>query len=173
MLPAMSSEGVCTAIKFIYIKQLTPENVLAMPISNIYAVTLISGVLSLISLGCSSYLFLQRVCAVYADSPRVRRFFSIFWLINTLSYTAILLALEPTYVAGTRYFKDSGIGPLAILTIPISVLYDSSIFLAISYKIAFMHTVVDRNVGWRTFILGKALPRLSRAVLHGGQQFYL
>jgi hypothetical protein len=59
------------------------------------------------------------------------------------------------------------------LTVVVIIIYDSSIFLAISYKIGIAHIVIDREMGWKRFILGKALPRLSQDVLRGGQQYYL
>ncbi|EKM82278.1 hypothetical protein AGABI1DRAFT_124762 [Agaricus bisporus var. burnettii JB137-S8] len=124
-----------------------------MPIHNIHALVISSTTLCGMSIGCSSYLFLQRVRAVYADCPRVQQFFTFFWI---------------AYL-GT----NSDIQPLMFFAIATSIAYDSSVFLAISYKIGLAHIVIDREMGWRRFITGKALPRLSQAVLRGGQQYFL
>jgi hypothetical protein len=85
----------------------------------------------------------------------------------------MVLSIKPAYIPKTQHFKDSGIQPLLSITIFSAIVYDSSVFLAISYKIGIAHVVIDREMGWRRFILGRALPRLSQAVLRGGQQYYL
>lgn len=145
-----------------------------MPIRNLYAAVLSSTILNGMSVGCSSYLFLQRTRAVYADSPRVRYFFTVFWMVYLASESTILMfIIKPTYIPNTQQFKDSGIQPLLSLAILVAVTYDSSVFLAISYKIGIAHVIIDREMGWRRFISGRALPRLSQAVLRGGQQYYL
>lgn len=56
--------------------------------------------------------------------------------------------------------------------------YDTAIFFCISYRIATNHeTTPDGKplgtISWGNIISGRALPRLSRAVLKGGQQYYL
>jgi hypothetical protein len=86
-----------------------------------------------------------------------------------------VFSIKPTYIPKTQHFKDSGIQPLLSLIFFIAVAYDSSVFLAISYKIGIAHVIGDHEVqmGWNRFITGQALPRFSRAVLRGGQQYYL
>jgi hypothetical protein len=78
--------------------------------------------------------------------------------------------MKPTAIPGTGYYMDSGIHPYVALSFLCGLIFDSSVFMAISYKLAFMHAPAD---GWKTLVSGKALPRLSRAVLQGGQQYYL
>lgn len=145
----------------------------ATPVRNLYTMVLSSAILCGLSIGCSSYLFLQRIFAVYADSPRVRRLFTFLWMAYLCSESILVLSIKPTYIPQTQYFKDSGIQPFLALTTITIIVYDSSVFLAISYKIGVAHIVIDREMGWKRFITGKALPRLSQAVLRGGQQYYL
>lgn len=52
-------------------------------------------------------------------------------------------------------------------------IFDTVVFVAISYKIAVLHSDPSNGVIWDTLISGRALPRLSRAILQGGQQYYL
>ncbi|XP_006457719.1 hypothetical protein AGABI2DRAFT_114764 [Agaricus bisporus var. bisporus H97] len=145
----------------------------ATPVRNLHATVLLSVVFCGMSIGCSSYLFLQRVRAVYADSPRVQQFFTIFWMTFLASETLMGFSIKPVYIPNTEHFKETGIQPLVAITIFLAIAYDSSIFLAISYKIGIAHVIIDREMGWKRFIVGKALPRLSQAVLRGGQQYYL
>ncbi|XP_006455021.1 hypothetical protein AGABI2DRAFT_209270 [Agaricus bisporus var. bisporus H97] len=143
------------------------------PVRNLYATTLSSIILCGMSIGCSSYLFLQRVRAVYTDRPRVQQCFTIFWMAYLASESIIGFSIKPVYIPNTRHFKEAGIQPLISLSVFVAIAYDSAVFLAISYKIGIAHVVMDREMGWKSFISGKALPRLSQAVLRGGQQYYL
>ncbi|XP_006457720.1 hypothetical protein AGABI2DRAFT_114765 [Agaricus bisporus var. bisporus H97] len=144
-----------------------------MPIHNLYATPLSSIIFCGLSVSCSEYIFLQRIRAIYAYSPRVRRFFAIFWMVSLSSEILLLFSIKPVYIPNTQQFKDAGVQPLMCLTIVTAIAFDSSVFLAISYKIGIAHIVIDREMGWKRFITGKALPRLSQAVLRGGQQYYL
>jgi hypothetical protein len=92
---------------------------------------------------------------------------------SLLSESSLAFSIKPTYIPDTEHFKDSDIQPLLSLILFMAVAFDSSVFLAISYKIGIAHVVIDREMGWKRFVTGTALPRLSQAVLRGGQQYYL
>lgn len=145
----------------------------AMPLDNPHITTIIGAPFCLASNACSSYLFLQRVRAIYADSPRVRLLFSAFWFILCLSGITMILGSKPTFIPGTHHFRDAGISPILELGIFTAILFDSSVFLAISYKVVSTHALVDDQIQWYSAVSGKALPPLSRAVLRSGQQYYL
>ena len=53
------------------------------------------------------------------------------------------------------------------------LVFDSCVFLGISYELATTQASPGQPVTWRTFISGKASSRLVRAILRGGQQYYL
>lgn len=144
-----------------------------MPNDNPRTLALVAGCLSVLAMTCASYLFLRRVHAVYADKRWVRWFFSVFWVIHVASGLAVPLGVKPTHIPGTRYSQDTYIKPYVAITGSIILLFDTSVFLAISYKIATDHGVLDDRIRWDTLVSGKALPRLSRAILRGGQQYYL
>lgn len=55
----------------------------------------------------------------------------------------------------------------------VSAFFDTAVFVAVSYKISVSHSGLSLGVAWDTVVSGRALPRLSRAVLQGGQQYYL
>jgi hypothetical protein len=89
------------------------------------------------------------------------------------SESLLIFSVKLAYNPKTWHFKDLGIQPLSPFTIFTIINYDSFVFHTISYKIGIAHIVIDREMGWKRFILGRALPRLSQAVLRGGQQYYL
>lgn len=144
-----------------------------MPLDNTHTALIVGSVLCVASIGSSSYLFLQRVRAVYADSPKVRWFFSLFWFAYGLSEITIILGIKPTFIPETRYYQDSGIHPIVALSILTGIIFDTAVFLAISYKVVSTHASMDDQIRWSSLVSGKALPRLSRAVLQSGQQYYL
>lgn len=146
---------------------------LAMPTGNPRTPTFVGGMFCMLAFGCSSFLFLRRVQAVYADNKWIRWFFSIFWLVYTGCEIPVPFITEPITIPGTRYYQNSGIRPIIALSTFAGVLFDSSVFLAISYKIASSHSLPDEQIGWTSLVSGRSLPRLSRAVLQGGQQYYL
>ncbi|KXN93299.1 hypothetical protein AN958_00222 [Leucoagaricus sp. SymC.cos] len=52
--------------------------------------------------------------------------------------------------------------------------FDTLVFFCISFKIISDHTQTDANgVKWNSFFTGKSLPLVARALLRGGQQYYM
>lgn len=146
----------------------------AMPLNNPHIATVIGTSLCVASVGCSSYLFLQRVCAIYADSPRVRFFFSTFWSSYHLSNIGtVIVSTRPTFIPGTHHFQDAGVNRILASSVLAAITFDSCVFIAISYKVMSTHALVDGRVQWSSLVSGKALTPLSRAVLQSGQQYYL
>jgi hypothetical protein len=156
-------------------------------------------VLCALAIGCSSFLFLLRVPAVYANQKSSHWFFSIFWLACFACGTFLFVEISPSNIPGTNRFQDAGAKPISMISVYALVIFDTGVFLAISYKLAqtfvpgVQNRVVDSGRGgedgnagatktatttarwawWSTAISGKDLPRLSRAILQGGQQYYL
>jgi hypothetical protein len=137
-----------------------------------------SEVISVIlGMSSTSFLFLQRARALYADNRVVRWTFSFLWLAEcAVMATLGITATTFTHVPGTQYCTSSSVErPLAAGGF-VWLFFDTCVFLAISYRIASSpHFVIDADarLSWGTLISGKALPSLSRAVLQGGQQYYL
>jgi hypothetical protein len=110
----------------------------------------------------------------------------------------VFIELSPNNIPGTNRFQDPGAKPTFEISMYAVLVFDTCVFLAISYKLA--QTIVIRNrvvdlelergedgsgddtnttsttagwAWWSRIISGRALPRLSRAILQGGQQYYL
>ncbi|KXN81773.1 hypothetical protein AN958_03699 [Leucoagaricus sp. SymC.cos] len=134
-------------------------------------ITAFSGVFAIT---CSTFLFLRRAHAVYNDTRCAQWCFSVLWFLCVAYEFVVPFGVEPAYIPGTRYYHDTilrpWIGGIGLLLL----LYDTVIFLSISYRLATSHTISPHErITWNTLISGRALPHLSRAVLQGGQQFYL
>ncbi|XP_006457148.1 hypothetical protein AGABI2DRAFT_146775 [Agaricus bisporus var. bisporus H97] len=123
----------------------------------------------------SSFLFLQRVLAVWHDNKWVRRTFSILWFLDLLSDISAILGGSPTYIPGTIKFRDCGVRPWASISFFCFFIYDTGVVVVITYKIWLAQKELQetRDLRWYHWLSGKALPRLSRSLLTGGMQYYL
>ena len=125
-------------------------------------------------------LFFLRVRALYQDDPVVVGLFGFLWLcvlggslivpIAGRKVSANLLPHE-TFCADVKPYPS-----YAGAAIIIPAIFDTLVFLAISYRL-FPDYEVDLSTSWkdriRLFLTGRGLPRLSKALLQGGQQYYL
>jgi hypothetical protein len=127
----------------------------------------------MLSIWSSSFLFLRRMEAVYPNNKWIKYFFSALWFINGGIEITVVLGVRAVHAPGTLYCIDAQPEPYVLGGGLAPVVFDTLVFLAISYKIMATHSTLDAKVSLRTLISGKALPRLSRAILQGGQQYYL
>lgn len=146
----------------------------ASPVNNLRATTTTSATLLMLSMVMSSFLFLQRVQAVYAQQKWVRWTFFVLWVIFSASDILIPIGIHPTTIPGTHYYLSGGTPSYDASTVFTLLFFDTSVLIAISYKVASgYNSMPNERVPWYTLISGRALPRLSRAILRGGQQYYL
>jgi hypothetical protein len=97
----------------------------------------------------------------------------MLWVIDGGMELTVPLGVHAVHIPGTKYCIDSQPEHYVIAGGIFPVIFDTFVFLAISYKIASSHSTLDAKVSCKTVVSGKALPRLSRAILQGGQQYYL
>jgi hypothetical protein len=88
-----------------------------------------------------------------------------------MTTTAFGVRLEP--VPGTRYCIYTVVQQYMSAAGFVWFLFDGLVFLAVSYKIATSYSSTEDGLSWNTIVSGRALPRLSRAILQGGQQYFL
>lgn len=121
----------------------------------------------------ASFLFLQRLRAVYARKYWVQWVFFVLWLAaNGLMTTTIYGALLG-HIPGTKYCIYVKVHQYMSAPGFMVAFFDTAVFVAISYKISVLHSEPGTGITWDTLISGRALPQLSKAVLQGGQQYYL
>ncbi|KAJ3552461.1 hypothetical protein NP233_g12878 [Leucocoprinus birnbaumii] len=169
----------CVVLCFVFSRLLALGYVLigvlerTMPFENPYLPSMASSFFGLFALYCSTFLLLRRLYAVFSDSRKVRWSFSAFWIIFAALGFMGPFGFRPAFIPGTHYYRGSDIKPYMGLGGILLLVYDTSIYLAITIKIAVSHRSADERIDWRNILSGRALPRLSRAVLQGGQQYYL
>lgn len=146
---------------------------LAAPLDNCNPMFIAIGCCSIFSILSSSFLFLRRVQAVWAGNQWVISISTVLWVLDWGSEVVVPTGVRAAHIPNTRYCIDSRLKPYVLLGGIFPVVFDTFVFLAISYKIIIMHSTLDVRISWNTLVSGKALPRLSRAILKGGQQYYL
>lgn len=131
------------------------------------------GVVCFLTVITTTYIFLQRVLAVYSSTRWVQIAAGILWLATSGTMSTTVFAAHAAHVPGTGYCAYSVIDAYLTAAGFVFLSFDTFVFLAISYKIATAHSDQDVGITWATAISGRALPRISRSVLQGGQQYYL
>ncbi|KAF5353992.1 hypothetical protein D9756_007076 [Leucocoprinus leucothites] len=142
-------------------------------VANCSGMAIAIGVMIVIGTSSTAFLFLQRVRAVYGDNRWVQIVFSFLWLATSGVMTVVIYSQQATHIPGTEYCFYSHVEQYMSAAAMMSGFYDTLVFFAISYKIASSHSNLDDGITWDTLISGRALPRLSRSILRGGQQYYL
>ncbi|KAF9242893.1 hypothetical protein BU15DRAFT_72542 [Melanogaster broomeanus] len=121
-----------------------------------------------------SYLFLKRVHAVFLQDRIVCHFFSFLWCAGFgTPFLSFIGSLHNNYeIADTEHCIGRKVPDYLSAAFIVPGLFDTLVFLAVTYKILVSHRASTSRT-WRAFWFGEALPRLSRAVLQGGQQYYM
>ncbi|KIJ69277.1 hypothetical protein HYDPIDRAFT_80012, partial [Hydnomerulius pinastri MD-312] len=145
----------------------------AGPIGDCHVSQIAIGACCFISVASSNFLFLARIQAVFHDNKLVRYFFTLFWVTITGLLSMLFTGFHSGPIADTRHCINEGGDEYVAATMVVPLLFDSLVFLSISYKLMAMRRPTERTLSWRTMCSGRALPRLSRAILQGGQQYYL
>ncbi|KZP09494.1 hypothetical protein FIBSPDRAFT_233851 [Athelia psychrophila] len=140
------------------------------PLSNCEVGWGITATISVIAGSATALLFVVRVCAVYDQSKAVKIFFTIFWLAIPVSTTLVAIYGRATHM-GSPTCSISGIQYFTSTNLWVTAAFDTSVFLAITWRIISYSTACKISL-WRSF-RGAGLPRICRELLQSGQLFYL
>jgi len=169
------------------------------PVRNCQTLLYILGSFVGLCLSSTSLLFLYRVRAVYSQSEIVRGFFNLLWVVMVGSSVLVPLSLEgevspyPSaqgklrtqylgsifsaclqHLGPTNRCIQTGIHTFGYTTTIINAVNDTLVFIAISYQIIAYTTYGDNwRARARSFYTAGGLPRMSKALLQGGQLYYL
>ncbi|KAF9241309.1 hypothetical protein BU15DRAFT_60936 [Melanogaster broomeanus] len=144
------------------------------PITDCGVLMLTLYIFWVVTTAASSYLFLKRVHAVFLLDRIVCHLFTFLWLAAFGASLVVLpgALLDYYEIANTKHCINHRIKDYVAVAFLGPVIFDALVFLAITYKILMSHRASTPRT-WKTFWCGEALPRFSRAVLHGGQQYYM
>lgn len=135
--------------------------------------SLAMNIFYVLSLVCSSFLFLRRFHAVYAHNRIAWWIFTILWIGAVACIIPALTGFHMEHIQGTDYCTPYKIEEYVSVVDFLPGAFDTLVFFAISYRLLATRDVARREVGLGKVIMGKTLPQLSRALLHSGQKYYL
>jgi len=128
----------------------------------------------------TTLLFFLRVRAIYADTRYGPTLFFFLWLANLGCSTLDFLLVDGTHLGSTQSCIFINLRKVYAIVPAVAVLvYDTTIFVAISYKL-FTHSDLGmrdqehpRGKQITALLSGKGLPAFSRMLLQDGQIYYL
>ncbi|KAG6331684.1 hypothetical protein ID866_7407 [Astraeus odoratus] len=145
------------------------------PITNCGLLATMQAAFEVVSYATSSYLFLKRVHTIYYMNSLVKHAFSFMWLVGVGTSCAVFSGAVHDYIeiADTKHcIRHKSWSALAVAFMD-PVLFDTLVYIAITWKILATHRLEPRQSCWKAFWRREALPRVSRALLQSGQQYYL
>lgn len=127
----------------------------------------------IISSASSAFLFLRRAHAIFHQRRFCRYFYSCLYVVNVGISSVVPFGNKAVPLGQTGWCANSKVAPYVSAAIFSRLLFDSCIFLGISYEVATAQRLSGVGVTWRTIVTGKSSSRLIRSLLRGGQQYYL
>ncbi|KAL0958090.1 hypothetical protein HGRIS_000263 [Hohenbuehelia grisea] len=147
---------------------------LAVPVKDCSAIIHSIGALYVLSTCSTAMLFLIRVTAVWHESKLAKTIFYGLWASILGCSIAVPIGITSRHIGPTQQCIDTAFSPSTVAGTIMMLVNDSAIFLAISFRVL-NYAVVDDGLAIRAraFFGGGRISRLARALLQGGQQYYL
>lgn len=127
----------------------------------------------MLSMACASFLFLRRLHAVYGHNRTVRWIFTFLYVGVTACGVPAIIGFHMKHIPGTGYCTPYKIEDYVSMIDFFPGVFDTLVFLAVSYRIMMTPGVAEGGASWGDVVSGKTLPRLTQALLHSGQKYYL
>ncbi|KAF5357210.1 hypothetical protein D9756_006856 [Leucocoprinus leucothites] len=144
------------------------------PIGDCVSIQIGMGIVCVLAMSTTSFLFLRRFHAVFSDQQKLCWLFSFLWC-GTSSVTILgPIGLEAEHMEGTNFCSFYPTHDYTAIAEFLPAAFDTLVFFAISYKLVHSYAKVgfSDDTSWRTFFTGN-LPPISRALLRGCQHYYM
>ncbi|KAK7679172.1 hypothetical protein QCA50_017750 [Cerrena zonata] len=125
-----------------------------------------------LALPTNSFLFFLRVRAVFLQSPYVVWVFFALW-ITTFASITVPFSFEDIQLGPTRWCINSVVREYSAATFIAIFVFDTSVFLAISFKISTYGMTDDFRGRVNAFTTGRGMGYVSKVLLKTGQLYYL
>ncbi|KAJ8495114.1 hypothetical protein ONZ45_g13000 [Pleurotus djamor] len=143
-------------------------------VPNCQALQIALGVCNVFSQTFTSLLFLLRVLAVWNRNKYMKVMYTLLWLTVIACSITVPVGISGAHIGPTQHCINTRAEEYTESTGIIGLINDSLVFFGIAYRIM-TYSVIEDNLGARTktFFGGGSLSNLSRALLQGGQTYYL
>ena len=124
------------------------------------------------ALPANSFLFFLRARGVFFQYPVVTWGFFALWLTTFTSITPPF-AFEATQLGPTRWCINSVVRGYSAATFVTIFVFDTTIFLAVSFKVSTYGMADNWRGKMKTFATGGGVGHVSKTLLKSGQVYYL
>ena len=124
------------------------------------------------ALPANSFLFFLRARGVFFQYPVVKWVFFALWLTTFTSITTPF-AFEAVQLGPTRWCINSVVRGYSAATFVTIFVFDTTVFLAISFRISTYGMADNWQGRMKAFVTGNGMGNVSKALLKTGQLYYL
>ena len=146
---------------------------LVMPLGNCDIFLRVISWLSIASLISCSTLFLVRVCSVYHDSKKARILFCLIWLIKGIGSLVLPFSFAAAPLGPSGPCALSSVTELAFIPILVIDVFDTVVFVAISYRAINFYTMRTHWQRFKAFFTGTEASPVYKALLRTGQLYFV
>ncbi|KAF9461682.1 hypothetical protein BDZ94DRAFT_1167276 [Collybia nuda] len=126
------------------------------------------------AISTTALLFFFRVRAIYGGNKWITAIFFAMWLAILGTSLTFITSLGGAHIGNTKYCMFIGFQPYRSLSNVTIGVFDTCVFVAISWRLlAWAPPVSDTGSSGRFGLYGKYLPQFSRVLLQDGQKYYL
>ncbi|KAK7691714.1 hypothetical protein QCA50_005114 [Cerrena zonata] len=122
---------------------------------------------------CNALLFLIRIRGIFLHSPKITWIFALLWSTTFASILTPLNFIGGQFVLANRICLVEETRVWAAIGFITVLIFDTAVFVTISIKVLSTNMAETWGERARIFFGRKHLGRLSKVLLHSGQQFYL
>lgn len=111
----------------------------ANPVANCQEMMVATNTVCFFLMTTTSFLFLRRAQAVYTGHRLAFWIFALLFACSSTSHIVMILGMAAEHIPGTKYCGTSKVELYAMITYFMPGFFDTVVFLAISYKIAYQN----------------------------------
>jgi len=122
----------------------------------------------------TSLLFFFRVRAVFNKNPWIVALFVGLWLSVLAGCSTLVVGVNAVHIGPTKFCTTSEVKPFAAAASIIPLINDTLVFLVMTWRLSrnsYACRTFEHDV--RALVFGDYLPMFSKAMLQGGQAYYL
>ncbi|KAJ7202675.1 hypothetical protein B0H12DRAFT_1035933 [Mycena haematopus] len=147
---------------------------LTYPVGGCGALDLALNILYPFAIPSTSLLFFFRVRAVYGAARRVTIIFGLLWIAELAACVSVPFGTGGINIGPTRYCIVTKLEPFAGSAAITPAVFDTSVFIAISYRlVGNTHVEYSWGQALRALLTGAYLPSFSKSLLIDGQMYYM